>query len=47
MHHNKIDTVPKENLLAVIAAYAAAHDFKAVIPISAQQGNGWTSSWPR
>jgi GTP-binding protein Era len=37
---NKIDTVPKENLLAVIAAYAAAHDFKAVIPISAQQGDG-------
>ena len=37
---NKIDTVEKEALLAVIAAYAAAYDFDAVIPISAEQGDG-------
>ena len=37
---NKIDTVPKEELLAVIAMYSQAHEFKAIIPISAQQGDG-------
>ncbi len=37
---NKIDTVEKEALLAVIAAYSAAHDFDAIIPISAQQRDG-------
>ena len=37
---NKIDTVEKEALLAVIAAYAQAHDFDAVIPLSAEQGDG-------
>ena len=37
---NKIDTVEKQDLLAVIAAYSAAHDFTAVIPISARTGDG-------
>ncbi len=37
---NKIDTVEKETLLAVIAAYAEAHDFRAIIPISAKTGEG-------
>ncbi len=37
---NKIDTVEKENLLAVIDAYSKAADFKAIIPISAKTGDG-------
>ncbi len=37
---NKIDTVEKPELLSVIAAYAAAHDFAAVVPISARTGEG-------
>ena len=37
---NKIDTVKKEDLLAVIATYAQAHEFDAVIPISARTGEG-------
>jgi len=37
---NKIDTVPKETLLAVIARYAAAFPFDAVIPVSAKTGDG-------
>ncbi|MDR3277927.1 MAG: GTPase Era [Oscillospiraceae bacterium] len=37
---NKIDTVKKETLLAVIAAYSAAHEFDAVLPISAKNGEG-------
>ncbi|MCI9514213.1 MAG: GTPase Era [Oscillospiraceae bacterium] len=37
---NKIDTVEKDALLAVIAAYAEAHSFDAIIPLSAQQGDG-------
>ena len=37
---NKIDTVKKEDLLAVIAAYSQAGDFQAVIPISAKTGDG-------
>ena len=37
---NKIDTVEKESLLAVISAYAEAFDFKAIIPISAKNGDG-------
>ncbi|MFR0923925.1 MAG: GTPase Era [Butyricicoccaceae bacterium] len=35
---NKIDTVKKEELLAVIATYAAVHEFDAVVPISAPAG---------
>ncbi len=37
---NKIDTVAKEELLAVIAAYSARHGFDAVIPLSAKNGDG-------
>ena len=37
---NKIDTVKKEELLAVIATYASAHEFDAVVPISARTGEG-------
>ena len=35
---NKIDTVKHEDLLAVIAAYAARHEFAAVVPVSARTG---------
>jgi len=37
---NKIDTVPKEELLTVIAAYAKLCEFDAVIPISAKNRDG-------
>ncbi len=38
---NKIDTVEKKDeLLAVIAAYSEAHEFDAIIPISARTGDG-------
>ena len=37
---NKIDTVEKSKLLEVIAAYSAAYDFDAVIPLSAKTGEG-------
>lgn len=37
---NKIDSVEKEKLLSVIATYAQAFDFAAIIPISAKQGDG-------
>ena len=37
---NKIDTVKKEELLAVIACYTQAYDFDAVVPISAKTGEG-------
>ena len=37
---NKIDTVEKAELLSVIAAYAAACDFAAIVPISAKRGEG-------
>ena len=37
---NKIDTVEKPELLSVIAAYAAAHDFAAIVPISDKTGEG-------
>ncbi len=37
---NKIDTVEKESLLTVIAAYSKAMDFEAIIPISAKKGDG-------
>lgn len=37
---NKIDTVEKESLLAVIAAYSQAGCFDAIIPISAKTGDG-------
>ena len=37
---NKLDTVKKEDLLAVMAAYAQAYAWSAVIPISAKTGEG-------
>lgn len=37
---NKIDTMEKESLLAVIAAYSEAGIFDAIIPISAKTGDG-------
>ena len=37
---NKIDTVEKDALLAVMAAYSQAFDFDAIIPISAEKGDG-------
>ena len=37
---NKIDTVDKTRLLAVIALYSQAFDFDAVIPVSAKTGEG-------
>ena len=37
---NKIDTVEKESLLAVIAAYSEAFSFDAIIPVSAKTGDG-------
>ena len=37
---NKIDTVEKSELLEVIALYSAAHDFEAVMPISAKNNEG-------
>ena len=37
---NKIDTVEKDMLLEVIAAYSQAYNFEAIIPISAKTGDG-------
>jgi len=37
---NKIDTIKKDELLAVMAVYGQAHDWDAVMPISAQTGEG-------
>ena len=37
---NKIDTVEKDALLSVMAVYSAAHEFDAIIPISAQERDG-------
>ena len=37
---NKIDSVGASNIAKTIAAYAAAYDFDAVIPISAKNGKG-------
>ena len=37
---NKIDTVEKDSLLEVIAAYSQAAAFSAIIPISAKTGDG-------
>lgn len=37
---NKIDTVEKDSLLSVIAAYSQTADFAAIIPISAKTGDG-------
>lgn len=37
---NKIDTVEKQELLRVMALYAGAHQFDAIVPISAKRGEG-------
>ena len=37
---NKIDTVKKDELLAVIKTYSQAHHFDAIMPISARTGEG-------
>jgi len=37
---NKIDTVEKQELLSVIAAYAGAFEFDEIIPVSAKTGDG-------
>ena len=37
---NKIDTVDKAKLLEVMAVYAAAFDFDAILPVSAKTGDG-------
>ena len=37
---NKIDTVEKSRLLEVMALYAAAYDFAAILPVSAKTGEG-------
>ena len=37
---NKIDTVEKPELLAVIDAYSKVHDFTAILPISAKRKDG-------
>ena len=37
---NKIDSIEKDKLLEVIAAYSQAYNFKAIIPISARTGDG-------
>ena len=37
---NKIDTVEKDSLLEVIAAYSQAANFDAIVPISAKTGDG-------
>ncbi len=37
---NKIDTLPPEQLLAVMAAYNEAHKFNAVVPLSALKQDG-------
>ncbi|NCB63802.1 MAG: GTPase Era [Clostridia bacterium] len=37
---NKIDTVKKEELLAVMQEYQKVHQFRAIVPISARTGEG-------
>ena len=37
---NKIDTVDKTRLLEIMALYAAAYDFDAILPVSAKTGDG-------
>ena len=37
---NKVDAIPKEKILAAIAAYTAEFEFDAVIPLSAKTGDG-------
>lgn len=37
---NKVDTVPKANILAVIKIYSDAHEFDEIVPISAKNYDG-------
>lgn len=37
---NKIDSLPKEEILSVIEAYSQAYDFQSIIPVSAKTGDG-------
>jgi GTP-binding protein Era len=37
---NKIDLVPKQRLLPMIAEFAARHPFREIVPISAKTGDG-------
>lgn len=37
---NKIDTVRKDELLSVMQVYGQAHEFAAIVPISARAGEG-------
>jgi GTP-binding protein Era len=37
---NKIDLLPKEKLLPLLAAFAEKHAFRAIVPISARTGDG-------
>ncbi|MCL2546805.1 MAG: GTPase Era [Oscillospiraceae bacterium] len=37
---NKIDTLPRQELLSVLQLYAEQYDFTAMIPLSARTGNG-------
>lgn len=37
---NKIDTVPKQTLLEVMAAYGEVHDWNAILPLCARSGEG-------
>ncbi len=37
---NKIDTVDKSALLQIMELYSAAHDFEAILPLSAKNGEG-------
>lgn len=37
---NKIDTIAKEELLSIIAAYSTEREFNAVVPISASHSDG-------
>ena len=37
---NKIDTVKKDELLAVMQAYGEKHSFNAILPVSARNGEG-------
>jgi GTP-binding protein Era len=37
---NKVDQVVKESLLPLIAAYASAYEFAALVPVSARTGDG-------
>ena len=37
---NKIDTVEKEKLLEIMAAYSTRYDFDAILPVSARTGEG-------